>query len=181
MIRLQMTKTITVLYGTPLSSYTYYGPICANCVQNTPLFDSTPNNFKGGNCKICFAKDVEWYEVGSTSHQICFSNNFRLGYSEIGDWYMGCVFLRSEDFSSFSRETLSNIFKEAEEEFGKDITGENTKELISNIEIIMTKLVDFVEIKINEIYSKFDSKTSSIKWEWSNNSPDITKFNLLRQ
>ena len=174
-----MTKTIKILYGS--SSYTFCGPICDYCVLNTPLCGSKHNDWESENvCEICSKKKGYFYEVGTSSHQVCFSNDFCSGWEDMNGWYMGCVFLKSPNFECFERHTLSEIFKQAKNELGDYVNGENVTELISNIESRINQLVTFLENKFNEIFHKYGLESSNISWEWSNNSPDFNKFNLLK-
>lgn len=175
-----MPKTIKILYGTSPSSYTISNPICNECVLNTPLYGSKHNSWSPNKCKKCSSKEGYFYEVGSSSHQVCFSNDFRLGWQRINGWYMGCVFLKSKDFQSLERHTLSEIFKQAESQLGDYVTGENVTELISNIESKMNQLIIFLKAKFNELFKIYGLESSNIYWEWSYKCPDLNKFKLLR-
>lgn len=174
---LPIMKSIKILYGKGCSSYTYAGPYCNNCVVNKLFHTKSTDRESNKKCIICSDKGT-FYEVCSTTHQICFSNDFKGNWMKIGNWYMGCVFLRSDKFSMLTRETMGELFNQGELTFGKNIEGYTSQELISKIEFRIENLIKFLKDKISNIIGQ-NMDLIDICWEWGENAPELKKFNLL--
>ena len=118
--------------------------------------------------KLLHNPDVNSYmyingvEHASQQHQISISNNFQLGWEDIGQkggWYMGCCWLTG--LENLTRKQLQDILSKVDDHIDLQIT-ENT--IVNCIRAIQHKL----DALIIYIVSKSPIMLKNVAWHWHN-------------
>ena len=126
---------LTIFYNEKVSTYTSRGPFCKVCGSLNEQVTCC------SSCKKSLA-NAKYVEMASSSHQICFSNEFAPGWKKIRAWYMGCVFIRG--LEPLTRVELSLILHKAIKERGEKVYGVNAEGILININKRMRKLCEFI-------------------------------------
>ena len=157
---------IKIYYGEGVGTYSYIA-LCDDCAENKNLdiIEDKCRDFSA-ECQQCnktSENNIGIYEFCTSSHQICFSNDFQPIHKKIDGWYMGCIFLRGEKLQNVSREEMKNILEKTKKYFGDRIEAPTGLGLIEKIENRMNDIIEYMYNVYEELYP--------LKWEWS----DITK------